>query len=113
LSIERVARIVREWWPIILGVSLAGAWIYRVNDTVASQARINAAIYEQKGKVATCEANTWALLWWARQISKQNGWVEPPTVAGAKKPVAVNPPGWLIPEAEASELPDDLGKESP
>jgi hypothetical protein len=106
LTMEKAARIVREWWPIVLGVSLAGAWVYRVNDTIQVAARVNSAIYEQKEKVAACEANTWALLWWARQLSKQNGWIEPPSVVGSEKPVAVNPPTF-IPEAFADEFPEN------
>lgn len=75
------------------GLSAGAVWVYKVDTHIlwgeTRSREIQEATEASENRTATTEATAWALLWWARQVSKQEGWPEPPTVIGMEKPAAV------------------------
>lgn len=113
--------LVAKWGPVLaLGVAIGGGlsagavWVYKVDTHVAWGARrsgeVETAYAAIEKRTSNTEAAMWALLYWARQVSKKEGWPEPPTVMGMEKPadVKVVPP--YRPGMYAAELPP---KENP
>lgn len=91
-----IPALVKEWGPALvmgaaIGAAIAtgGGWVYRVDEHIRWGQQRSQKLDEVDARTSRTEAATWALLYWARQVSKKEGWPEPPTVLGMEKPAEV------------------------
>lgn len=88
--------LVAKWGPVLalgaaMGAAVAagGAWVFKVDAHIVWGEKRSQKLDEVSEQAARVEATGWALLYWARQVSKKEGWPEPPTVIGMEKPAEV------------------------
>lgn len=93
---NHIPALIKEWGPALLisgavgaGIATGGGWVYKVDAHLRWADTRSTKLDEVDSRTAKNEAIGWALLHWARQISKKEGWPEPPTVVGLEKPAEV------------------------